>query len=161
LVSLSEASIATLLILVVHNELIKLALVEFSFLCFVGFIYNLAPVLPTDGYNFLMDVLQVPDLRPRAFNFIFSGQMFKALRNRPLTREQKAFTVFGLIVAVFMVLLAFNVAFTVLRLLGPTLRTHLPAAIAIAVQVVLITMVIGMFVLSILKEASIGARRAG
>jgi hypothetical protein len=159
-ITLTEAAIATLLLPIVHQPFARLGLAEFAFMGYFGFLYNIAPVLPTDGYNLTMDMLQIPDLRPRAFHYIFSGKIFSQFGKRPWSREQKAFMVFGLIVLVFMILLGFNAAFSIIRLIGPTLRAHFPAAVAVGLQVFMIGMMLGMFILSMLKEAKVGEQKS-
>jgi len=41
-----------------------------AFYCFWGLLIDLSPLLETDGYNILCDVLRIPDLREKSFNYI-------------------------------------------------------------------------------------------
>lgn len=40
------------------------------FYCYYGLLADLSPLLETDGYNILCDILRIPDLRQRAFGYM-------------------------------------------------------------------------------------------
>ena len=56
-------------------------LYKFSVLNYVVIFLNLVPMLELDGYFILSDLIQVPDLRPRALSFI-RHDMWHKLRKR-------------------------------------------------------------------------------
>jgi hypothetical protein len=129
------------------------------FLCFLLVLVNLSPVLPTDGYTILMDWFMIPDLRQRALRYLFSGDMYRGLRQRPLSREKKIFTAFGLFVGVFMCVTAVDSAFSVNRILGGFLHQHLGSQVALGAEVLIVCLTLFSFMLSMLNEAGITGRR--
>ena len=69
-------------------------------------IFNLNPLLPLDGYFALMDVLEVPNLRPRAFAYLGWAIKHRLLgmdvAEPPVDeREQRIFLWYGVLAAVY------------------------------------------------------------
>lgn len=58
---------------------------------------NLNPLLKLDGYYILMDWLEMPMLRERALNFVQGDLWRKLFRREPFEKEERIFTVFGLL----------------------------------------------------------------
>ena len=92
-----------------------------AFVTFVGVFLNLNPLLELDGYFLLMDWLEIPMLRAKSLGFVRSGLWSKLnhaaedssrrLRTffspdfwATLSREEKFFTVFGLLSAAWSVI---------------------------------------------------------
>lgn len=82
-----------------------------AFVCYVGVLVNLNPLLELDGYFILIDWLGIPNLRDRSFAFIrtellnrlktiFSASPVKGSPTA-FTREETIFTAFGLLAAVY------------------------------------------------------------
>lgn len=71
---------------------------------------NLNPLLEWDGYYMLMDYLEIPCLRRRSLNFVRKQLWGKLKARASFNREEKIFTVFGLLAglwtAVVLVMLA-------------------------------------------------------
>jgi len=61
-----------------------------AFYCFWGLLIDLSPLLETDGYNIMCDVLKIPDLREKSFTYLktASTKLFK----KNLKKEKKALT---------------------------------------------------------------------
>ena len=121
---------------------------------------NTNPLLQTDGYNFLMDLVQIPNLRSRALQYLLRGSVFYDARRRMMSREQKVFAAFGVLVVAYVLLLSADVALSVSLLLGGPLHDHLPALVADAVEGALMLGLVAFFVLPLLKEAGIARRPA-
>ena len=64
---------------------------------------NLIPFLELDGYWLLTDVLDVPDLRPRALSFLRYDLVDHVRARRPLRRGEWGLVVFGVLGTVFTV----------------------------------------------------------
>jgi putative peptide zinc metalloprotease protein len=72
-----------------------------ALMSFVNSLFNLNPLLELDGYFMLMDWLEIPSLRARAFNFVFTVLPHRLLHPQPLTREEKIFAWFGLLSLIY------------------------------------------------------------
>ncbi len=83
---------------------------KLAFACYVATLFNLNPLLELDGYFVLVDGLRLPNLRRRALQFV-SGPFWTKLRARaPFTREERIFSLFGLLTATY-TLLAIGLTF--------------------------------------------------
>lgn len=82
-----------------------------AFVCYVGVLVNLNPLLELDGYFILIDWLGIPNLRERSFAFIRT-ELFNRLKmmlaaapvkgpTTAFTREETILTAFGLLAAVY------------------------------------------------------------
>ena len=85
-------------------------LFQFAFLSYLTVFFNLNPLLELDGYFVLMDWLEIPMLRRKSLEFIRTALWGKLKRIREagetvrsvlasFSREEKIFTVFGLLSA--------------------------------------------------------------
>ena len=83
-----------------NSLLFKLALVGFVF----GALMNLNPLLEWDGYFILMDWLEIPILRKRSMDFVKRNMLNKMVRRESFSREEKIFSVFGVMAFVYTVL---------------------------------------------------------
>lgn len=72
-----------------------------AFLFYIGVFLNLNPLLELDGYYILVDLLEIPLLRRRSLKFVKS-ELWRKLRAREtFSREEKIFTVFGILAAAY------------------------------------------------------------
>ncbi len=72
-------------------------LFQVSFTCILLSFFNLNPLLRWDGYYLLMDWLEMPLLRDRALNFARRDLWQKIAGGESFTRDDKIYTVFGLL----------------------------------------------------------------
>ena len=91
---------------------INALLFQFAFLSYITTFFNLNPLLELDGYFLLMDWLEIPMLRQRSLAFIRTGVWAKlntflekgeGLRRalRAFSREERIFSVFGILSAIW------------------------------------------------------------
>ena len=81
-------------------------LFQAAFMAYLSALLNMTPLLETDGYYILMDWLEIPMLRRKSLAFIKEGLLARLVKgHKPLTREERIFTVYGLLTAVWSVLL--------------------------------------------------------
>lgn len=77
-------------------------LFQAAFVSFVGALMNMNPLLELDGYYVLMDWLEIPLLRKKSLAFVKEELTAKLFKERSeFSREEKIFTVFGLLAAVW------------------------------------------------------------
>lgn len=74
-----------------------------ALMSFINSLFNLNPLLELDGYFMLMDWLEIPSLRARAFNFVFTVLPRRLLHPQPMSREKKIFAWFGLLSLIYTV----------------------------------------------------------
>lgn len=58
------------------------------FYCFWGLLIDVSPLLETDGYNIMCDVLKIPDLRERSFTYLKTAVL--GLFKKNVKKEKKA-----------------------------------------------------------------------
>jgi len=71
------------------------------FILFIGAFVNLNPLLNLDGYYMLMDWLEMPLLRKMSFAFVKKGLWKKLARKEKLTRQEKIYTIFGILAGAY------------------------------------------------------------
>ncbi len=106
----------SLLAMFMPNPLFRLFCFKVAFWGYLGFLVNMNPLLELDGYFILMDALDIPGLRRRAFGFIKRelphklqtllprGETAPATppADEPLfSREEILFTIFGFLSALY------------------------------------------------------------
>lgn len=77
-----------------------------SFFCFYWMLWNLIPLIETDGYYALMDIVGIPNLRNQAFSYLKS----KLSRNASADLDEAAQKKHGLLTAYALLSLAFMFA---------------------------------------------------
>ncbi len=85
-----------------QQTLLATFLFQIGFLAYLSVVVNLNPLLELDGYFMLMDWLEMPGLRDRAFDFL-RHELWPRLREagtptkfwRSLNRAERIFTLFG------------------------------------------------------------------
>lgn len=96
--------LASLLLLAAPGAFAQGVLYQFAFLTYLTSFMNLNPLLKLDGYYILMDWLEIPRLREKSLAFI-SKPLRQKLRSRDtFSREEKIFTVFGALSALWTVI---------------------------------------------------------
>jgi len=77
-----------------------------AFFAFYGTLLNISPVIETDGYYVLADVLKIPNLRDEAFGYLRSVSMRLLGRpvsfERPDARTRRIFLVYGVAAVVWL-----------------------------------------------------------
>jgi putative peptide zinc metalloprotease protein len=79
------------------------ALRLFGSVALVANIFQLMPLIQLDGYFILMDWLEIPSLRKRALVFVQHDLWPKVWRRQRFNREERIFTVFGVLSAIYTV----------------------------------------------------------
>jgi putative peptide zinc metalloprotease protein len=77
-------------------------LFQAAFVGYLSALMNMNPLLELDGYYILMDWLEIPLLRTKAFAFVREKLLAKLFKERgKFSREERIFTVFGILAAVW------------------------------------------------------------
>jgi putative peptide zinc metalloprotease protein len=76
-------------------------------IAYLAFLFNLVPLLKLDGYYILVDLFEIPMLRPRSFAFVRDNLLGKLCRRERFDREELLFTCYGLLAGLFSVLMFF------------------------------------------------------
>lgn len=81
-----------------------------SFFCFYWMLWNLIPLIETDGYYALMDIVGIPNLRKQAFNYLKSKLFGKTSEDLDEVAQNKHgfLTGYALLSVAFMFVLAYN-----------------------------------------------------
>jgi len=92
--------------LVWPNQILKMI----SFFCFYWMLWNLIPLIETDGYYALIDIVGIPNLRKHAFNFLKSKLSRKPSEGLDEVAQGKHSFLMGyaLLSVAFMFILAYN-----------------------------------------------------
>ncbi len=80
----------------VENPWTQMALFQASLVGVLICLHNLNPLLEFDGYYILMDYLEIPALRQKAFDYVGERLLRQGRRRRP-RREARIFAVFGVL----------------------------------------------------------------
>ncbi len=70
---------------------------------YISAFLNLNPLLELDGYFILVDWLEIPLLRKKSFHFLQHDFIEKLLHKKSFSKEEKLFTVFGILTAMWTV----------------------------------------------------------
>jgi putative peptide zinc metalloprotease protein len=97
-------ALAALVALYFPASLIGSAAYKLAFACYVATLFNFNPLLELDGYFILVDWLRLPNLRRRALNFVRGPLWTKWRGGLPLTREERIFTLYGALTALYTLL---------------------------------------------------------
>lgn len=100
-VTLAFGSVAAIIIFAFSSELVGSLFFKLSFISFTSVLFNLNPLMEFDGYYALMDYVEIPNLRRRAFQF-WRRDLFDKIKKRArLTREEIAFVVYGCLAGIW------------------------------------------------------------
>jgi CRP-like cAMP-binding protein/Zn-dependent protease len=86
------------LVLPPHLAAISLLLAGFAYVLVA---WNLVPLLEVDGYYVLVDLLEMPMLRPRAFSFIRERLLTKLWHRERFSGEELVLTLYGVVAGLF------------------------------------------------------------
>ncbi len=131
------------------------ALYALALMSFLNAFFNLNPLLELDGYFMLMDWLEIPSLRARAFDFVFHALPAHLRHPQSLTREQRLFTWFGLlslIFTAFTIWLGVNFFATLVEWLSSLLGVRLAGWPSL---------IMGGFILALISRRALAAAFAG
>jgi putative peptide zinc metalloprotease protein len=95
-------SLLAILVALFPSFALNTILFQVAFIGYASALMNLNPLLELDGYYILMDRLEIPLLRQKALDFVREKLLVKLFKERSkFSREEKIFTVFGLLAAVW------------------------------------------------------------
>jgi putative peptide zinc metalloprotease protein len=80
-------------------------LYQAAFVSYLGALLNLIPLLELDGYYVLVDWLEMPELRQKSFAFVKKDLLRKIRARAGFTREEIAYSIFGVAAIVFTALM--------------------------------------------------------
>jgi Zn-dependent protease len=104
-------SVASLALLLVSPEApIFASLYQFAAVSYFISFVNLNPLLKLDGYYLLMDWLEIPRLRERSIAFVRKELLPKLTRREKFNREERIFTIFGVLALSWTVFFVFVTA---------------------------------------------------
>jgi putative peptide zinc metalloprotease protein len=156
-------------------------LFQFAFLSYLTVFFNLNPLIKLDGYFVLMDWLEIPMLRHKSLEFIRTGlwEKLKGIREAEETmrsvlasfsREEKIFTVFGLLSAAWTGYAIFTAGYFWQARLAAAVRSLwaqggdvgkiLLALVAVALSLPFV-LAIGLYLLSLVRKILGWATRRG
>lgn len=133
------------------NAVLAAALWQFALVSYLGLLLNLNPLMEFDGYYVLSDLLEKPNLRPRALAWLGSG-LVPALRDPARLRGHRLELLYGLSSVLYV---AFSAALVValyrLTVQG-WLSGVLPGAAASALAWALAALVVALAVAGVLGQ---------
>jgi len=108
-----------------------------AFYCFWGLLIDLSPLLETDGYNILCDVLKIPDLREKSFTYLKTAssrlikKTVKKEKDSVITKTKAIFLIYVALAAVWAVYLVVRSLMIVTYMSQDTVASVLNASSAI------------------------------
>jgi CRP-like cAMP-binding protein/Zn-dependent protease len=97
------AAIASIIALVFPHWALSETMYKYAVLNYIVILMNLIPLLELDGYWLLTDLIQVPDLRPKSFQFVRHDLPYKLREREGLTRQEWGLTLYAVIGTLFTV----------------------------------------------------------
>nr|MBN1230077.1 cyclic nucleotide-binding domain-containing protein [Anaerolineae bacterium] len=178
---LHQAGLASLVLFFLPDFTLNPVLFQFATVAYIGVLLNLNPLLELDGYFLLMDSLEIPMLRRKSLDFIRSGFWAKVgdlraegkkIREwlRAFSREERIFTVFGLLAAIWSVFSIFQALYFWQRRAAAAatslfLQSSQAGRIAILVIGVILglglVVILGFTLLSLIRRLLAAAEKAG
>jgi putative peptide zinc metalloprotease protein len=149
--------LAALAAWLIPNPILSAALWQFALVSYVGVLVNLNPLMEFDGYYILSDLLERPNLRPRALAWLGS-ELIPALREPQGLRGHRLELLYGLASVLY---IAFSAALTVVLyrlIVQDWLSGLLTNAVAAGLAWALAAAVVVLAVAGMLSELR-GARR--
>lgn len=98
------AGVCALLLFVVPNPGVQTVLFQSALSAYSLSMFQLNPLLHYDGYFILMDWLEIPRLRERSIAFVQQELGNKLRQRQTLTRQERLFTIFGVLSVVWTIL---------------------------------------------------------
>ena len=122
----------------------------FGIVALVNNAFQLMPLIQLDGYYILMDWLEIPQLRRRALAFVRYDLWPKMWRRQQFNREERIFTVFGVLAALYTVYAVFlGAIFWWVRARGVVLSALRVPNLASLLGLILIVLIVIPFVLGV------------
>jgi putative peptide zinc metalloprotease protein len=98
-------SVAALVAWLAPDPVLSAALWQFALLSYISVLVNFDPLMEFDGYYVLIDLLDKPNLRPRALAWL-GNDLLPALRNSERLRGHSMELLYGLGAVLYIVLMA-------------------------------------------------------
>lgn len=103
-------SVCAIIIALFPSSAVAPLLFQVAFLGMFYLLMNMNPLLEWDGYYMLMNYLEIPCLRAKSFEFL-KGPLWQKLSGKSkFSREEKIYTVFGIMAAIWVVVAILLVA---------------------------------------------------
>ena len=159
----TEAALAAIGLYLVHDPFVRTILATLAFTGYFTLLYNVSPIWLTDGYDFLQDLIPIPDLRSRSLAYVFQLPFRRGGQAGLTVVERRSFLAFGLFCVLFILFTAYQTAFVVIHFISPQVQRHLGASVVLPLETVTIGTLTAWFILGLLREAGIvgRARRRG
>lgn len=154
---LVTGGLAAVIALLVPNPILSAALWQFALVSYIGVLMNLNPLMEFDGYYILSDLLDKPNLRPRALAWLGKG-LIPALRNPEMLRGHSLDLLYGLGSVLYIVVEATLTVVLYRLILQDWLAGLLTEAVAVGFAWVLAAAVVVLAVAGMLGELR-GRRR--
>jgi putative peptide zinc metalloprotease protein len=153
------AGVASILGLLVAEPLLAALCWQFAFLAYLGVLVNLTPLLELDGYYVLVDLLDRPNLRPRALAWL-GQELLPTLRSRGVAGLRGHYTelVYGTASLLYIGFMAYAVTLLYRLTLESWVATVLPAPVAAGLAWAAAAVVVGAVGLSVAGDLR-GMRR--
>jgi putative peptide zinc metalloprotease protein len=128
-------------------------LFKMAFMAYTSILMNLNPLLELDGYFILMDWLDMPNLRARSLDFVRRTLWVKLRQRKGFSREERIYTVFGLLCAAYAVAAVFLTVYLwqrqIARMFGDLWRSAdswLRAALVLLAAAILIPLILAFLI---------------
>jgi putative peptide zinc metalloprotease protein len=154
---LVTGGLAAVVAWLVPNPVLSAVLWQFALVSYVGVLANLNPLMEFDGYYILSDLLDKPNLRPRALAWLGTG-LVSALGNPARLRGHTLELLYGLASVLYIAVEAALMVVLYRLILQDWLSGLLTGAVAAGLAWVLAAAVVVLAVASMLGELR-GARR--
>jgi putative peptide zinc metalloprotease protein len=147
------AGAASILGLLVAEPLLAALCWQFAFLAYLGVLVNLTPLLELDGYYVLVDLLDRPNLRPRALAWL-GQELLPTLRSRGVAGLRGHYTelVYGIASLLYIAFMAYAVTLLYRLTLESWVATVLPAPVAAGLAWAAAALVVGAVGLSVVGD---------
>ena len=139
------------------NAVLSAALWQFALISYIGVLANLNPLMEFDGYYILSDLLDKPNLRPRALSWL-GHDLLPALRSPERLRGHRLDLIYGLGSVLYIALSAVLAVILYRLIVQGWLAGILPDALAAGLAWVLAAVVVLLVAFGVLGEMR-GARR--
>jgi putative peptide zinc metalloprotease protein len=154
---LVTGGLAALVAWFVPDTVLAAALWQFALVSYIGVLVNLNPLMEFDGYYVLIDLLERPNLRPRALAWL-GRELLPALRDPSRLRGRRLEVLYGLASVLYIVLSAVLVVVLYRLIVQGWLAQLVPEAVAAGLAWVLAALVVVLATVGVLGELR-GARR--
>ena len=141
----------------VPNTVLSAALWQFALLSYISVLVNFDPLMEFDGYYVLIDLLDKPNLRPRALAWL-GNELLPALRDPQRLRSHSLELLYGLAAVLYIVLMAALTVILYRLVVQGWLESVLSGPVAAALAWALAALVVVLTIGGMLAELR-GARR--